>query len=572
MSNDVNNANAPPHAANTGNPNQQPQIGNVDITASFATLSIDDRLRDRGPETDVCIVHLKLLHAIHALKEDVGYTDGLFGLHDSAAIAVVNGLEQISSHVENARRRGETELLKLSLSKIREKRWALYVARAVDRYESWWKCMQTSTRLTEENMAEANSELYGTFVIPSMSSSAWKVDMLPPLDVLMVLHSHMLNPRAFLEDAMRASLRWLWQSGMPWHLIHAAIDTDFDYNVPEACQKRWTQATGRSWSNVDDSSIKIIDCPHCRVPNHIPWTTCNTNENSYGQDGLPSLVGSGYGDGRLNYECVACEATICKEALSVRKFVQDAALLLTRSAPMPGTILDPRSGMPEVVPSGDPALSARFSRTFPNRMIKLSLRIDIQEIFHAHKNPTMETVRDMIAAILEDSRRLRVINGVNTLVKAPYRLLPTAKICIRKMMSRYWENFSPFALDLCGAVMRQGVFIDKMVRLDWLHSPSTRQTMGRLIGKYFNFMTLMKRHPKRIAVPTLDVDLAWHTHQLSPPSYYSYTTSLTGKFIDHDDKIEETKLNEAFEWTSKTYQEEFHALYSECTCWYCEGE
>jgi hypothetical protein len=139
------------------------------------------------------------------------------------------------------------------------------------------------------------------------------------------------------------------------------------------------------------------------------------------------------------------------------------------------------------------------------------------------------------------------------------------------MMSRYWENFSPFALDLCGAVMRQGVFIDKMVKLDWLHSPSAPETMTRLINKYVNFMTLIKRYPKQIAVPTLDIDLAWHTHQLNPPSYYSYTTRATAKFIDHDDKIEEGKLNEAFEWTSKTYQQDFHEIYSECTCWYCEG-
>jgi len=45
----------------------------------------------------------------------------------------------------------------------------------------------------------------------------------------------------------------------------------------------------------------------------------------------------------------------------------------------------------------------------------------------------------------------------------------------------------------------------------------------------------------------------------------------TTRFIDHDDKIEENKLSDAFEWTSKTYQKIFAELYSECTCWYCEA-
>jgi hypothetical protein len=43
-----------------------------------------------------------------------------------------------------------------------------------------------------------------------------------------------------------------------------------------------------------------------------------------------------------------------------------------------------------------------------------------------------------------------------------------------------------------------------------------------------------------------------------------------GKFVDHDDKIPEETLDDGFAWTSKTYQEMFGEVYSECTCWYCE--
>lgn len=236
---------------------------------------------------------------------------------------------------------------------------------------------------------------------------------------------------------------------------------------------------------------------------------------------------------------------------------------------MPGTIIDPQKGMPEAVPQGEKGKV--YPRTFPNRMLQLDLRIQVQEIFNAHREPTMETVKSLVEGVLRDSSRLARINSMPSGWASRYAIPPKSKNCVRKMMSRYWENFSPFALDLCGAVMRQGVFVDKMIKLDWLHSPSARDTMARLINKYVNFISLMRRHPNQIVVPTLDIDLAWHTHQLIPPSYYSYTTRATTKFIDHDDKIEETKLNEAFEWTSKTYQEEFREMYSECTCWYCEG-
>lgn len=107
-------------------------------------------------------------------------------------------------------------------------------------------------------------------------------------------------------------------------------------------------------------------------------------------------------------------------------------------------------------------------------------------------------------------------------------------------------------------------------QIDWIHSPAARDTMKRLVVKYQRFMQIMAANALQVAVPTLDVDLAWHTHQLSPCAYLDFTYAKTQKFIDHDDKINEDKLSSAFEWTSKTYQEMFGEVYSECTCWYCE--
>jgi hypothetical protein len=95
--------------------------------------------------------------------------------------------------------------------------------------------------------------------------------------------------------------------------------------------------------------------------------------------------------------------------------------------------------------------------------------------------------------------------------------------------------------------------------------------MERLITKYERFLRIMAANPKQIAVPTLDVDLAWHTHQLSPQAYYSHVVAKMQRFIDHDDKISEDKLTASFEWTSKTYQDMFGLVYSACTCWYCES-
>lgn len=244
---------------------------------------------------------------------------------------------------------------------------------------------------------------------------------------------------------------------------------------------------------------------------------------------------------------------------------------------MPGTVLEPKTGVPEANSSWDPGARHRFPQTFPNRMLQKVLRIQVMELIQPGitPHPTMATVRDLIEQVMSSNGTVRAIDRLDgaTVSSRRYPLMPTARIAIRKMMSHYWENFSPFfALDLCGAVMRQGIFAEKMVKIDWLHSPSANKTMWRLLVKYGRFFNIMASYPTQTVVPTLDVDLAWHTHQLNPKAYYAHCIKTASKFIDHDDKIEEEKLSDCFEWTSKKYQDTYGEVYSECTCWYCESK
>lgn len=358
-----------------------------------------------------------------------------------------------------------------------------------------------------------------------------------------------------------------WHTGIPWNLVDKAIDNNnFSYNVSDRCKAQWIEATGLSWDTPD--KVKVVKCPRCSMIIHIPWTTCGLPEDR--QQQLVNLEGTGWADNNLQHPCPSCSTVICKELLSVAKFVENVKALLGPGArPMPGTILDPKAGTPGTMYPGP-----YEAHTFPNRLLKsgcnsIRSRMTIL-ITNSTWSPTMEYVRGEIEAIIQNPDHLKTINGVASRYST-YTLPVTSRIAVRKMMSRYWENFSMFALDLSGAVMRQGVFVEKMVKLDWLHSPSARDTMERLITKYGKFFQLMALNSGQIAVPTLDIDLAWHTHQLSPSKYYSFSNNITRRFVDHDDKIDETVLSKQFEWTSKLWQEKYGEVYTECTCWYCEG-
>ena len=61
------------------------------------------------PSNDDCIAHLRFLTVLANVREDISERDGLFGISDASAAAVSTG--------ENNK----------VLTKIREKRWSVYV-------------------------------------------------------------------------------------------------------------------------------------------------------------------------------------------------------------------------------------------------------------------------------------------------------------------------------------------------------------------------------------------------------------------------------------------------------------
>lgn len=276
------------------------------------------------------------------------------------------------------------------------------------------------------------------------------------------------------------------------------------------------------------------------------------------------FVGGGFGDRDLEARCNGCQFGIDHDVLRVAKFKNDAEDLLLQNYPMGGTIVPGKGGTPLAVRE-----RGRAAQSFPNRLIKEHLRVYVLELCTTDaKTSSLTGIRNFIETAVNDTTIVAKVNNYKTRGK----LFSEERLAVRQMLSRYWHNSSLFSMELSSAVMRQGSFVDKMHKIDWLHSPTAIATMQRLLVKYDRFFHIMASNPLTTAVPTLDVDLAWHTHQLSPKDYYSYSIQMpTNRFIDHDDKIDEEKLSEGFEWTSKEYQNLYGAVYSECTCWYCEA-
>ncbi|KAI8169637.1 hypothetical protein K4K49_012044 [Colletotrichum sp. SAR 10_70] len=506
------------------------------------------------PTEAQCLAHLRLLYAFNRLKTETGYRNGLWNIFDSRA-----GPQASATNGKNAAIPDPAEPNIDILVKLREKRWAVYVARAVSRYEAWW--------------------------------SSFVPDML--------LEKDMLDPdegrkdRIYLEDCLRYGHAALWTSGMPWAIVNAAIrGPAFEYVVSEACVAQWTSRTNLAWRNEDDPDTKEIKCPSCAKTVSVPWTTCGQEEGYQGSH-RPGLSGSGLADGHLSQTC-PCTFTITHQALRTAKLLADIQASIKQGHAMPGTILDLQSGMPKLLSSASSSSTSSPipDQLFPSHLARRGLLSPVLSLL-TPGSPTpasMTAVRDVIEETFTgkfaDPKNLREVMSRHGHKKVTeFRLSLEGRRQTRKMMSRYWENASLLGIDLVGCVMRQGVFTEKMCKvsfsprdlsvsnINWLSLPTAQQTMSALLTKYTRFMTIVSLASStkdRVAVPTVDVDLAWHTHQLSPRSYYDYTVAETAAFVDHNDKVDEDKLSTAFEWTCKTYQERFGEVYSECKCWYCE--
>ena len=147
------------------------------LTSAFSSLSLPDAPSDLSPDT--CLAHLKLLYAFHQLKEDIGYTNGLWGIHENTLDRQSLIMSDQLWSKDTASQIDPEQRVARALAKFREKRWALYVARAAERYEAWWHSLP-GDRLKEADMEGEDTSKYAGFV-HEKPPMAFDPSMPPPL-------------------------------------------------------------------------------------------------------------------------------------------------------------------------------------------------------------------------------------------------------------------------------------------------------------------------------------------------------------------------------------------------------
>jgi len=485
------------------------------------------------PTAAECIVHLKLLYAFAKLRYDVGNQEGIFGIdlekgEDAKEEAPEGGVSHQPDGVHTQNQTNATgsahppideQKVAAALGeRIREKRWSVFVTKAVDRFERWWNSLSSKANpaflplTTDDFESVPNRNLPFQYDMPGLEG--WGSHILPPLDILMVWHSYMLNPRDYFEDCVRLSRHELWRTPFPWKAIHEAIDNEtYVYTAPKEATDTFKESPGIQWHSADDDRQKLVLCPKCLNSVQVPWTRPPITT---GPEAIEVYLNNdnGFAGPHFQEACPQCYFMITHEKLRVGKFINDVKALSLLKRPLPGTVLN-SLGCPQTVITGKPL--GAHDPFFPNRMVEKLPEFSHQALQTNIENMSIEKLKSMIENVIKPQSKWKM-EIVNSEQSIPNLVAKYSKIAIRKMLSNYWDNSSVFGLDLVGAVLRQGTFVLKMRKIDWLNSPAVMTTMQRLIVQYHRFIRIIADNPRKVAVPTLAVDLAWVSPLLPFPS------------------------------------------------------
>ncbi|KAF8885822.1 hypothetical protein BD779DRAFT_1611906 [Infundibulicybe gibba] len=394
----------------------------------------------------------------------------------------------------------------------KERRWTWFVGLAVERFERW--CLALTPGSAEES--------------PKVSRV--------PLDVIMVFHSYLLNPLWFWEDCSRVPKL----AGLGYHaeLLGRALETPEILTTPPASSeiRRWVRMTSTPFDYLESAAVlqtRTVDCPKC---------------SGKVEAALMTADGTGYLQEKFVATCPHCSfSSITKESLAVRRLCGD--LISKGVLSLPGTLYTPAgvdSDRGRLI-KGLIMLSPKFQR--PNGKDSMALS-DSQWLLHmtAEVNYSLSRLRDMMAS----NMRAKSGNLLGRILRA-------------------YSDDKLFSVDLRGAVLRQGSFITKMHDLGWTEPQffghkEDEVALQHAIARYHAFLDLMTSSPASFFVPTLDIDLAWHTHQLTAEHYKTACMDYVGRFIDHDDKVEAGQLSSAFDITCRAWKNRFNVEYTHCGC------
>ena len=200
----------------------------------------------------------------------------------------------------------------------------------------------------------------------------------------------------------------------------------------------------------------------------------------------------------------------------------------------------------------------------------MDLKIILQTVLHpARSRPTQTSISTYIAA--NDPSWEGILNAFRKTAQE-LRAAQLLRMISRRnifnsirgsYMGILWRDLS---IDLVAAALRQREFAKKITGEE-CRGMDTPFALFKANTRYHKFLLLMnrktgnkRRYPN--LVPTLDIDLCWHTHQLFPVPYRQWCAEHLGTAINHDDTIGRGDLDIGLRKTSLAWYDAYREQYT----------
>ncbi|CCX04329.1 Similar to hypothetical protein ANI_1_1748144 [Aspergillus niger CBS 513.88]; acc. no. XP_001397795 [Pyronema omphalodes CBS 100304] len=493
------------------------------FTASELSAAGEIEIEEAAPTEAQCTTHLLLLEAFWRWKDEVLEDQELAGFVREALgrdeLGILDSFEHLHDAAESQGEAGDKEGnggQGDKTDKDKEELWKLVLELAVVRYEAWWKAVGREVEKVvweERRGAEEEGEGWkGTRTgAPEKVVREMREEWVPPIDVLLVWHTALLSPRSYYDDSLALGIPSILSLSFPWVHLHRFLSlTDLSYTLPASSSSFFTLSTSQDPSLIQHLLTTSLGTP--RLPQlDITCPKCDADH---------TICISAYST--LQLRCI-CTFTITQPSLAAARLRSDIAALLDDGPGVRGTFSPPFS-------TGE-AVNKELKAYYLGPPALL----------------THPTIADLLTP------------------------LPNPEAIEKFYLST--PPHSSSSISLSSAVIRQGVFIDKMHHFLWLRSPSLSGTVERATGKYRRFFELFLKFPGETMVPSLDTDLVWHTHLLSPTRYYYWATQRCDRWVGHDDDMGATATDAGWELTLKKWGEQWpEEEYGGCFCWGCEQE
>lgn len=406
-------------------------------------------------------------------------------------------------------------------------KWAAFCERAALRFEEWAKNQRSSLRVDLDGV---------------------------DIDVLMVWHTYMLNPTDFEGDRWRLAFKI--PDAFPLEEIVKRIDkATYVYQphelVPVAPSENGEtgfvppppayETHARDLIEIHPVETKArIKCYYCRKTGNVPLV------------GTPRSPG--YATTKMNSRCTNCFKYNTHEKLKIRRLCDDLVAANTGITCLAGVS------------------DAKFRRWGPKLSQCLAQAAWFTDAIQVgdHMSWSFSGIRTYLLAQALKDRRLLPLRDPKYWGVRPKEFRKNMRASLAAIGKAYADTELFSSLNLAAATQRQASFISNMERIGWLDigrwDRGEFYLLQKSAARYHAFLDLMCAHRGAFLSPTLDIDLAWHTHQLQGSKYVSETVSILGRLLNHDDKVADVRLKMAYDDTATLWARRFGVPYSGCGC------